>query len=184
MPWGTRDQISFATVWNEKEEYTCGMVPFNQIGSLHSQSLLFDGLLSQYWLKIWKPMTEATRPSSLPIQELPRISYWRGFVAERPQILNTNYSWKQHANRSFVKQVQDAKATPQEFEYGEFVYLVNQIFLGENKKFAQRWIGPYCNTQVLNLENLEIPNFTKKMSNSLCLPTEKIYRSSQIKIFE
>ena len=41
------------------------------------------------------------------------------------------------------KEAHDAKASTKGLKEGDFEYLDNQLFLGKNKKFVQRWIGPY-----------------------------------------
>ena len=52
------------------------------------------------------------------------------------------------------KAAHDVKATQHSLKEGDFAYLDNQLFLGKNKKFAQRWIGPYLVTEVLNYQNV------------------------------
>ena len=54
------------------------------------------------------------------------------------------------------KAAHDVKATQHGLQEGDFAYLDNQLFLGKNKKFAQRWIGPYLVTKVLNDQNVEL----------------------------
>jgi hypothetical protein len=54
------------------------------------------------------------------------------------------------------KQDYNAKAKPQDFLEGDQAYLDNQLFLGKNEKFAQRWIGPYLIIKVINDQNIEL----------------------------
>ena len=54
------------------------------------------------------------------------------------------------------KKVHDAKASTHSLKEGDMAYLDNQLFLGKNKNFSQRWIGPYKVTKVLNDQNVEL----------------------------
>jgi hypothetical protein len=99
------------------------------------------------------------RLPSLPIPELQRISYGEGFVSERLQILKKARevalanSFK--AGDTF-KEAHDRKASQHNLKEGDYAYLDNQLFLGKNKKLAQRWIGPYLVKKVINDQNVEL----------------------------
>ena len=102
------------------------------------------------------------RLPSLPVPELTRISYGEGFVAKRLQILKK--AGEIVLNNSMqagdkYKAAHDVKATQHGLKEGDFAYLDNQLFLGKNKKFAQRWIA----------------NFPKKKTSSLSLQTKEIH---------
>jgi hypothetical protein len=99
------------------------------------------------------------RLPSLPIPELQRISYGEGFVSERLQLLKKareialEDSFK--AGNSY-KEAHDKKASGHNLQEGDYAYLDNQLFLGKNKKLAQRWIGPYLVKRVINEQNVEL----------------------------
>ena len=99
------------------------------------------------------------RLPSFPIPELSRISYGEGFVAERLQMLKKARQIaldnSMQAGDSY-KKTHDAKASTHGLKEGDMAYLDNQLFLGKNKKFSQRWIGPYKVTKVLNEQNIEL----------------------------
>jgi hypothetical protein len=99
------------------------------------------------------------RLPSLPIPELQRISYGEGFVAERLQILRK--AREGALANSFnagnkYKEDHDKKASRHNLTEGDYACLDNQLFLGKNKKLAQRWIGPYLVTKVINEQNVEL----------------------------
>jgi hypothetical protein len=93
------------------------------------------------------------RLPALPIPELQRISYGEGFISERLHILKKARevaladSFK--AGDTY-KDAHDKKASLHNLKEGDYAYLDNQLFLGKNKKLAQRWIGPYLVKKVIN----------------------------------
>jgi hypothetical protein len=65
----------------------------------------------------------------------------------------------------------DTKAKFHDLIEGDYAYLHNQLFLG--KRFAQRWIGPYLVTQVINDQNIEL---------LISLKRRQIHSAYQVKI--
>jgi hypothetical protein len=54
------------------------------------------------------------------------------------------------------KEAHDRKASQHDLKEGDYACLDNQLFLGKNKKLAQRWIGPYLVKKVINDQNVEL----------------------------
>jgi hypothetical protein len=54
------------------------------------------------------------------------------------------------------KKGHDAKANHHTLNQGDYTYLDKQLFLGKNKKFALRWIGPYLVTKAINDQKVEL----------------------------
>jgi hypothetical protein len=54
------------------------------------------------------------------------------------------------------KEAHDKKASQHNLKDGDYAYLDNQLFLGKNKKLAQRLIGLYLVKKVINDQNVEL----------------------------
>ena len=99
------------------------------------------------------------RLPAFPGPELDRINYGEHFVAERLQILkkarqiamdNSLLAGEKH------KQAHDVKSKPHNIKEGDMVFVENQLFLGKNKKFSAKWVGPFLVTKVINEQNVEV----------------------------
>jgi hypothetical protein len=94
------------------------------------------------------------RLPSFPFTELTRISYGERFVAERLQLLKRPEQSMQ-ASDSY-KNNHHKKAKLHDLVEGNYALLDNQLFLGKNKKIAQRWIGLYLVTKMIHYQYIEL----------------------------
>jgi hypothetical protein len=60
------------------------------------------------------------------------------------------------------KQANDNKAAPCGFQEGDSAYIGNQVILGKNQKFANRWFGPYKATDVICEQKIELEKSPRK----------------------
>jgi hypothetical protein len=112
------------------------------------------------------------KPSLLafPAPEFNRINYSEEFVIERLQLLKKarqNVLEESMVAGDSYKRDLDAMHNLHYFKEGDYAYPDNQLFLGKNKKFARRWIGPYLVTKVNNDQNIELQiSHTRKQVHS------------------
>ena len=113
------------------------------------------------------------RTPAFPVPELERICYGEGFVAERLQLLKkARQIAMEHSMEAgeVHKTAHDRKATPHGLKVGDSVYIDNQLFLGKNKKFAIRWLGPFKVTKIINEQNVP-----KENSDTFSIQIEEIH---------
>ena len=79
------------------------------------------------------------RQPAFPAEELQRISYGEGIVAERMQLLQQTIRMAEQdsceASKKY-KEIHDKLASEHNLEVGDKVLIDNQLFLSENKKFS------------------------------------------------
>jgi hypothetical protein len=113
------------------------------------------------------------RLPSFPVEELQRINYGEGFVAERMQLLQQTRRMAE-ANSSEAsekyKEQHDKTAKEHNFQVGDQVLIDNQLFVSKNKKFSPMWIGPFVITKIINKQNVEV-KIKKQSPNLQCVPS-------------
>ena len=99
------------------------------------------------------------RLPAFPVEELQRINYGEGFVAERMQLLQqARRMAEEDSNVASEKYKEQHDKTEKEhnFQVGDEVLIDNQLFVSKNKKFSPMWIGPYKITKIINKQNVEV----------------------------
>ena len=111
------------------------------------------------------------RLPSFPVEELQRINYGEGFVAERMQLLQQARrlaeSDSSEASEKY-KEHHDRAAKVHDFQVGDEVLIDNQLFVSKNKKFSPMWIGPFVITKIINKQNVEVKIKNRAQIYNVC----------------
>ena len=108
---------------------------------------------------------------AFPVEELKRINYGEGFVAERMQVLQQAKRIAEQdsgeASRKY-KEVDDRTAKEHNLQVGNKVLVDNQLFVAKNKKFSPMWIGPLEITKIINKQNVEVKIKNRSQIYNVC----------------
>jgi hypothetical protein len=111
------------------------------------------------------------RLPSFPVEELKRINYGEGFVAERMQLLQQARRMAEQDSEEAsekYKEQHDKTAKEHNFQVGDKVLIDNQLFVSKNKKFSPMWIGPFLITKVINKQNVEVKIKNRAQIYNVC----------------